>query len=370
MEYGLLLYAVALSKVFAYKCIEGRRLVEVAGGVAEPFRTGRDTLEEMLGGNREAAAQIRDPSILEWAEAELEWCNEYGIRALYIEEEEYPSRLRECCDAPLILYCKGGVSLNPERALAVVGTRKATYTGRSVCTKTVSELAHLVPAPDIVSGLAFGIDATAHTAALEAGIKTIAVIPCGLDTIYPSAHRDLAVRIAREGALVTDFPRCTYPQVAHFIRRNRIIAGMADATLVAESYDKGGSLITASLANCYDREVFAVPGRVTDQSFAGCNSLIAGNQAHLVTGAAEIAKAMGWERRRRKGGVGQGLLPFPEDDDRGRILALLQRESPLDFERILESTGLAFKDLTALLLELELNGSVICIQGRKYALAL
>ena len=145
---------------------------------------------------------------------------------------------------------------------------------------------------------------------------------------------------------------------------------MSDATLVAESYDKGGSLITASLANCYDREVFAVPGRVTDQSFAGCNSLIAGNQAHLVTGATEIAKAMGWERRRRKGGVGQGLLPFPEDDDRGRILALLHRESPLDFERILESTGLAFKDLTALLLELELNGSVICIQGRKYALAL
>ena len=367
MEYGLLLCAVALSKVFAYKCIEGRKLTETAGGPVAPFRMATEELARLLGGNREIARQIKEPSLLEWAGDELEWCGEYGIRALYIDDPEYPSRLRECCDAPLVLYCKGGISLNPERALAVVGTRKASYTGKSACIRAVRDLSHLAPAPVIVSGLAFGIDATAHQAALDSGLKTIAVIPCGLDTIYPSSHRDLAVRIVRDGALVTDFPRCTYPQVAHFIRRNRIIAGMADATLVAESYDKGGSLITASLANCYDREVMAFPGRVSDQSFAGCNSLIAANQARLVTGGSGIAAAMGWEMEKRGSRTSGGTLPFPEEDDRGKILALLRRESPLDFERIMEITGLPFKTLTTILLELELNGSIVSVQGRKYA---
>ena len=359
--------AVALSKVFAYKCIEGRKLTEIAGGPDVPFRMETEKLTRLLGGNLKIARQLKEPSLLEWAEAELEWCGEYGIRALYIDDEEYPARLRECCDAPLVLYCKGGISLNPERTLAVVGTRKASYTGRSACISAVRDISSLTPPPVIVSGLAFGIDATAHQAALDSGIKTIAVIPSGLDTIYPSSHRDLAVRIAREGALVTDFPRCTYPQAAHFIRRNRIIAGMSDATLVAESYEKGGSLITASLANCYDREVMAFPGRVSDRSFAGCNSLIAANQARLVTDAAGIASAMGWETIKRGAGISGCSLPFPEDDDRGKILALLRCESPLDFERIMEITGLPFKILTALLLELEINGSIVTVQGRKYA---
>ena len=177
MEYGLLLCAVALSKVFAYKCIEGRKLTEIAGGPDVPFRMETEKLTRLLGGNLKIARQLKEPSLLEWAEAELEWCGEYGIRALYIDDEEYPARLRECCDAPLVLYCKGGISLNPERTLAVVGTRKASYTGRSACISAVRDISSLIPPPVIVSGLAFGIDATAHQAALDSGIKTIAVIP-------------------------------------------------------------------------------------------------------------------------------------------------------------------------------------------------
>ncbi len=361
--------AVALSKVFAYRCIDGRKLVEAAGGPQEPFRMGAEKLTALLGGNEGKAGEILDPAARRWAEEELKWCEEYGIRVLYLDDPEYPHRLRECCDAPLILYCKGGVSLNPERALAVVGTRKATWSGRTACTRTVTDLAALDPAPTIVSGLAFGIDATAHNAALEAGIPTVAVIPCGLDTIYPAAHRDLAARIVREGAVVTDFPRRTSPQVTQFIRRNRIIAGMADATLLAESYAKGGGLITTSLANAYDREVFAFPGRVTDASFAGCNAQIASDQARLATGAAEIISIMGWgdaSSCRRK--VSQEL-PFPEEGDSAKILALLKEESPLDFERILELTGIPFRTLASLLVNLEINGSIVSIQGRKYALS-
>ena len=363
------MYAMALSKVFAYRCIEGRKLVEAAGGPEEPFRMGVDRLSQLLGGKREMAEEILSPATLRWAESELQWCEEYGIRALYIDEKDYPRRLRECCDAPLILYCKGGLNLNPERALAVVGTRKATWSGRTACTRTVTDLAALNPAPVIVSGLAFGIDATAHKAALEAGIPTIAVIPCGLDAIYPTAHRELAVRIVRDGAIVTDFPRRTSPQVTQFVRRNRIIAGMSDATLLAESYIKGGGLITTSLANAYDREVFAFPGRVTDASFAGCNAQIAANQAHLVTGAEEIGSIMGWSEpasgRRKK----DPELPFPEDGETGRILALLKEESPLDFEQILERTGIPFRTLSALMVNLEINGTVVSLQGRKYALS-
>lgn len=340
------MHAAALGKVFAHNCMEGRRILEKGSGAAE---------------------RHLERSILKWAEEELEWCDRNGVRAIPICSEEYPYRLRECCDAPLILYCRGGISLNPARALAVVGTRKSTWSGRNACQQVVGELSRLTPPPVIVSGLAFGIDATAHNAALEAGIPTIAVSPCGLDSIYPAAHRDLAGRIIAAGAIVTDFPRQTPPQVANFLRRNRIIAGMADATLLAESYAKGGGLITTSLANSYDREVFAFPGRVSDASFAGCNAIIASNQAHLATGARDIAPLMGWELpsggRRGK----HGVLPFPEEGERGRIMALLKRDSPLDFEQILERSGLPFSTLSTLLVELELNGSIVTLQGRRYA---
>lgn len=358
--------AVALSKVFAYRCIEGKRVVEVTGSPEEPFRMGMAKLSALLGESR-TAEEILSKETLDWAEEELEWCSENGVRALWIGEDDYPRRLRECCDAPLILYCRGGISLNPERALAIVGTRKATWNGRSACTRTVRELARLAPPPVIVSGLAFGIDAAAHTAALEAGIPTVAVVPSGLDTVYPSSHRELASRIAQNGALVTDFPRGTAPQVSHFIRRNRIIAGMADATLLGESYIKGGGLITTSLANSYDREVFAFPGRLTDASFAGCNNLIATNQARLVTGAAEIAETMGWSYPKPRGKANGSALPFPASGEGSRILALLKEEAPLDFERILELTGLPFGTLATLLAEMEINGEVISLQGRKYA---
>ena len=368
MEYGFLLCAVALSKVFAYKCMEGRQLITAAGDPQEIFRMAPKELSGMVGGRQEIISAIRDHGILKWAEAELEWCEQYGIRALYIEDPGYPRRLAECCDAPLILFCKGGIDLNPERALAVVGTRKATWAGRTACIRTVKGLSCIQPRPAIISGLAYGIDAAAHTAALEAGMPTIAVIPCGLDTIYPTRHRDLAARIATTGAVVTDFPRGSAPQTAHFIRRNRIIAGMADATLLAESFAKGGGLITTSLANSYDREVFACPGRVTDESFEGCNRLIFNTQARLVINADDLSSSMGWgaadrlpEKKR------DATLPFLEDETRGMILKCLERESPMDFERIMELTGMDFRTLSALLMVLEINGSIVSLQGRKYA---
>ena len=368
MEFEFLTRAIALAKVFAYKCAEGRKLIELAGGPEVIFSTGRKGLKEMMPRGDELIDRILDPGTLTWAQQELDWNIRFGIRPLYYEDPDYPARLRECYDAPIVLFCKGGADLNPPRTLAVVGTRRATFQGKSACANIVRELAGLEKPPVIVSGLAFGIDATAHRTALECGMKTIAVLPTGLDGIYPPQHRDLALQIMENGALVTDFPRSSYPQVAHFIRRNRIIAGMSDATLLAESFAKGGGLITTGLANSYDREVFAVPGRPCDASFEGCNNLIAGNVAHLATDSERISSVMGWSDRIKRGAREDPTLAFPEGSDRRVVLDLLKTNSPMDFEEILSLSGIPFNELTPLLLEMELEGRIIMVQGRRYAL--
>lgn len=367
MEYGFSVCAVALSRIFAYRCAEGRKLMELSGGPEELFMMGERKLKEIIRDGR-VIGQILDPDSRRWAEEEIGWCRQYGIDILYHEDPRYPQRLNECCDAPIVLYSKGCINLNPRRSLAVVGTRRATFYGKSSATAIVRGLAGLTDPPVIISGLAYGIDAAAHTAALENGIGTVAVIPCGMDRIYPPQHRDLAARIIDHGALVTDFPRCSYPQVAHFIRRNRIIAGMSDATLLAESFAKGGGLITTSLANAYDREVFAIPGRNSDSASEGCNKLIESNLAHMASGADSISTLMGWkdERDRKKDPVLP--LEYAEDGDRAKIVKLLMEEAPLDFEVILERTGLDFADLTQLLLGMEIEGLVVSIQGHKYGL--
>lgn len=370
MEYGFLVRAVALGKVFAYRCAEGRKIIELAGGPEEVFALGREGLKQLIPYGGETVDRIMDPSLLEWAEAEVEWIEKYDIKALYYEDEAYPARLKQCYDAPVVLFYKGCAGLNPERALAVVGTRRSTYQGRSACGEIVRAMSGLAKPPVIVSGLAFGIDATAHKTALEAGLQTIAVIPTGLDCIYPAQHRDLALQIIGQGALVTDFPRTTYAQKAHFIRRNRIIAGMSDATLLAESFAKGGGLITTGLANSYDREVFAIPGRVTDRSFEGCNDLIKKNLAHLTTGASDILSLMGWEDTLKPAAHREHdpELEFPESGDRRKVVDILQEDSPRDFEEILSLSGIPFNELTPLLLEMELEGRIITVQGRRYAL--
>lgn len=368
MEYEFSVYAVALAKVFAYKCAEGRRIVEMAGGPKEVFSMKHSHLEGLIPYSRDLIDQILDPKTLAWAEDEVEWNLKYGIRPLYYEDQGYPSRLRECYDSPLVLFSKGLDCLNPKRALAVVGTRRASYYGKSQCTDIIRSLSSLPEPPLIVSGLAFGIDAAAHLSALEAGLQTIAVIPTGLDSVYPPQHRDLALRIIGQGAMVTDFPRSSYPQVAHFIRRNRIIAGMADATLLAESFTKGGGLITTELANSYDREVFAIPGRLSDASSEGCNALIEKNLAHMARGASSICRMMGWSAPRTPARRKYPELAFPEGSDSRLVMDILREESPRDFEEIMTISGLPFNSLSSLLVEMEMNGLIISTQGRKYAL--
>ena len=365
MEFDELVGLCAISKVFAYKCAVGRQLMEAFGGASGVFRAPRTALREALHHADDYVDVLCDPELLEWARTEVEWATAHGVELLPLGSSRYPFRLAQCDDAPLLLYYKGNVDLNAPHILAVVGTRKATWYGRTMCRKVVERLADLPVRPLIVSGLALGIDGTAHLAALEAGLQTVGVMPTGLDDIYPRQHRELAARIIEHGALVTDFARLTAPAALTFIRRNRLIAGMADATLLAESFRKGGGLITVSLAESYGREVFAVPGRLTDPSFAGCHDVIRRNVAQIVTDADSIPLAMGWlpvKKGRRTSTV------RPEDSALERtLLALLGERGSLTADELAGLTGQDASAVSVALFELEVEGRVAAEFGNKYA---
>ena len=368
MESDLVVYHCALSKVFAYKCAVGRRLAEAFGGVAGVFGARRDELAAVLRGGDAFVSQLLDPALLEWARREVDWAWSHGVRLLAFGRPDYPRRLAECDDAPLMLYYRGTADLDAARVLAVVGTRKATWQGREGCRRLIEALRDLDPKPLIVSGLALGIDGCAHVTALENGLDTAGVLPCGLDQIYPHQHRDLAVRMLEHGALVTDFSRGTAPVAFTFLRRNRIIAGLADAVVLAESYRKGGGLITVSLANSYNRETFAVPGRISDASFACCNQLLARQEAAAVTDEETIPTALGWAPILRP--AGRKPLYRPDDPPRRReVIRILQERAPLTADELAVLMQIEAREATVLLLELEMDGRVVA-DGSKFFLTL
>jgi len=366
MDYDFLVCLCALNKIFSFKCAVGSMLLANFKDVTEIFRLGRSQLTEIFGPGSEFIEAILDSRVLDWAQAEVDWASSAGIELLPMSDSRYPKRLKECDDAPLMLYCKGDCDLNPKRVMAVVGTRRASFYGRDCCHRIVERMGSCLDKPLIVSGLALGIDGVAHLTALDNKLPTVAVLPCGLDDIYPPRHRELAERIMENGALVTDFSSGSTPMKQQFVRRNRIIAGMADAVLVCESFIPGGSLITARLAASYSRELFAVPGRMNDLSFAGCNKLIADQLASIVNDVSSVAVAMDWVDKppgrseptlfdRKPSGLGK------------RVLSLIGGKSALCMDELLEETGASHRELAVALLELEMDGR-ISMEGGKYVI--
>ena len=275
-------YQIALTMAPAIGPITAGKLIKEAGSAKGVFQLTRASLENIPGIGPQLSASLRAPSLLEKAARELEFIQKYQIAPLFLHDLEYPKRLKECEDAPILIYVRGNTEMDASRILSVVGTRRASSYGKERCRSIVLELSERIEDLVIVSGLAFGIDIIAHRAALEAGIPTLAVLGHGLHTLYPHAHRETAKRITSQGALMTDFPSGMGPERNNFLRRNRIIAGMADATLVVESAASGGALITAAMASSYQRDVLAVPGRTTDDRSRGCNRLIKENVAAMV----------------------------------------------------------------------------------------
>ena len=305
----------------------------------------------------------------ERAKVELEFCKQKNIQVLIFSDDGYPARLRECEDAPLVLFYRGVANLNEKRIISVVGTRKISERGKSICQNFCKELATLIPDCVVVSGLAYGVDIHAHRASLEANLPTVGILAHGLDMIYPSLHRDTARKMLAQGGLLTEYFSGTKPDKGNFVRRNRIVAGMAEATVVVESADRGGALITANIARDYDREVFAFPGRINDPYSAGCNKLIADQKAALITCAKDMTMALNWPDT-SSAQQPRELSLFPEfTDEEARVcLALKGNMEGIHINKLVVDLNIPVGQLTALLFELEMKEVVKALAGGRYKL--
>ena len=306
------------------------------------------------------------------AEAELEFCQKHGIQPLPMNDEHYPARLRECNDAPLMLFYRGNADLNQQRVINIVGTRHCTAYGKDVISRFVRDLKSLCPQLLIVSGLAYGVDINAHRAALENGYETVGVLAHGLDQIYPPRHRETAVKMISQGGLLTEFFTQTNADKVNFVRRNRIVAGMSDACILVESAARGGGLITARLSRDYNRDVFAFPGRVGDEYSEGCNNLIRNNGAALITSAQDFVEAMGWItdaqlNEARQKGIERQLFPSLSPEEM-QIVGALQKQNDQQINMLSVTSNLPVARLTAILFEMELKGVVKVLAGGTYHL--
>jgi len=343
-------------------------LWEFYSSAAELLAASRDDLTGRARLAPRVADKIVSCSTYEAADRQMEFIERWGIRAIPFSSDDYPALLRNTPDAPSLLYVKGDFdfSAHGDRHVAIVGTRRMSAAGEAVTRKTVGELAALSDKTVIISGLAYGIDGVAHRAALENGLRTVAVVAHGLDTIYPAQHRDLARRIIESGgAVVTEYPSGTAPLPPNFIARNRIVAGMSEALFVAETPSKGGSLITADIADSYHREVFAAPGRATDPSFEGCISLIRSDKANICTCGDDIATVMGWHDDRIAPTAKE--LPFlsltPQEQ---ALYDAFDSGEEIDKESLVERSGLSVAEASKALTMMQLHGIIKAVKGMMY----
>lgn len=306
------------------------------------------------------------------AEVELEYDLRYGIQPIPMNDDRYPQRLKECDDAPLMLFYKGNANLNQQRVINIVGTRHCTPYGEDLIRRFIADLKQLSPRVLIVSGLAYGVDINAHRQALAHGYETVGVLAHGLDDLYPSRHRDTAIQMIEHGGLLTEFLTQTNADKINFVRRNRIVAGMSDACILIESAAKGGGLITTEISQAYGREVFAFPGRVGDAYSEGCNNLIRSNGAGLITSAADFVKDMGWQddatlMRAKQQGIERSLFPELSAEEQA-IVNVLSRNNDLQINIISVQSGIEIGKLTSLLFQLEIKGILKTLAGGMYHL--
>lgn len=360
---------LALTKVHGLKVATLSQMLSVVGSASELFANLHDIHNIFPGINPTIVASLSSKTIFDDARREMEFISSKGIKIHCIGDDSYPYRLRECCDAPLVVYTLGNMDLNPRHVVSVVGTRHATEYGKDICTAFVTDLARCLPDTLVVSGLAYGIDVCAHRAAVASGLPTVGVLAHGLDRIYPNAHRNIAKEMLANGGLLTEFMSGTDSLPAYFVQRNRIVAGMADATIVVESAASGGSLITASLAQGYGRDCFAFPGRVNDKYSIGCNELVGKNRAALVTSAQDFIDAMNWTPIRRKNRQAEPEL-FPQlSDEENKIVEILKNNNDgLQVNQMVIELNIPVNRLMPLLFQLEMKNIVRSVAGGLYRL--
>jgi len=361
-------HTIALTLVPGVGPVLARNLVQYCGSPEIVFRTSKRKLMLVPGVGAAVADALHDKSVFLRVDTELTFMDKNKIHCLTWLDPAYPNRLLHCVDAPAVLFTKGNADLNAERMLAVVGTRKPSNYGKKVCENLVEKLRET--GVTIVSGLAYGIDITAHKTAMQVGLPTIAVLAHGLDRIYPYAHKQIAIEMLEQGAWVTEFMSETQPDKQNFPRRNRIVAGMIDGLVVVETGVKGGAVITALLADDYNRDVMALPGEVTHQYARGCHKLIKTNKAALIEDAGDVLDIMGWNpAKSRQRSVSQTSL-FPAlGPEESTVYAVLRDHAVVYIDTLQEECKLTPGTLAGILLNLEFQGLIQSLPGKCYALA-
>ncbi|MFA5046765.1 MAG: DNA-processing protein DprA [Paludibacter sp.] len=345
-----------------------KNLIAYVGSVEGVFSEKQSSLAKIPGIGEILSREIVAQNVLPRAEKEIEFIQKNKIKTYYYTDREYPFRLKECFDSPLLIYSKGNCDLNNGKFVGIVGTRNATETGKENCKKLISELAAFQQNTIIVSGLAYGVDICAHKAALDAGLPTIGVLGHGLDRIYPAVNRPTAAKMISDGALVTEYLSQTNPDRPNFVQRNRIIAGLCDAIVVVESAVRGGALITAEIANDYNRDVFAFPGRVNDEWSAGCNALIKNNKASLIESANDLCRFMNWENKDTIGtqSVQTAIFLDLSDEEQEIVSTLRQYSEGMQMNELAVMLAKPASKISSMLLEMEFKGVVKCLPGSVY----
>lgn len=360
-----LLYQIALTQIPMVGAITARNLVSYCGSPAGVFTAKKKDLLRIPGIGERIATSILESDVLKAAEKELHFVEKNQIQVYFYLDAAYPEKLKPYADSPIVLYCKGNADLNSLRVVGIVGTRQPTPQGVAFCEELVEGLKPYNVL--ILSGLAYGIDIASHRKSLELGMPTIATLGHGFQTIYPPQHRSIAERMCENGGLLTEFPSNTKPDREHFPMRNRIIAGLCDALVVIETGVRGGSMITAHMANEYNKDVFAVPGRVQDKHSQGCNHLIKTHKAALLESAADLAYVMRWEAQQAPKLIQHQLFVELTQEEK-IVVNLLHQFSELHVDKLLYELQLTGSEMAALLLELEFKGMIKSLPGKRYAL--
>lgn len=366
-------YNIAITLLPGIGDINAKKLIAYSGGVEAVFKENLNTLAKIPGISENLAKKIflsfKSSDLWKRVEEEMIFCESYGINVYSFLDNSYPYRLKHCEDGPVTLYALGNIPFNSPFVLSIVGTRSATHYGRDFCNQLIHDLKEYNLNVLIVSGLAFGIDVYAHKAALEEGLPTVGVVAHGLDKLYPPEHRKYAKQMIENGGIVTDFISKTTPDKGNFVKRNRIIAGMSDATLVVESKRDGGAMITAEIAFSYNRDVLALPGRISDKYSEGTNFLIKSNKAALIENAEDLCKVLGWSFQ-KKGEQSIVPLVFDLNEDEKKIIDILKEKGDTTLDILALSSETPVSKVSVTLLNLEFNGIVKSLPGKVYSLAI
>ena len=358
-----LFYLLALLKVDGVGDIMAKKLLTHFGNAEAIFKAKTNLIAAIDGVGSVLLKNLKDNSVFEKANQELEFIKSNNIKASFFQEENYPDRLKHCIDSPVLIFSAGNINLKNKKIISIVGTRQVTSYGMEFCRKLIEDLAPLDPV--IVSGFAYGVDIVAHQLAMEHNLQTIGVLAHGLNQIYPKTHKKYVVKMEENGGFMTEFWSSSNPDKENFVRRNRIVAGMTEATIVIESADKGGSLITANIANDYNRDVFAVPGRVTDKYSQGCNDLIKTQKANVLTSAADLVYILNWDIENKPKTIQKQLFVELEPDEQ-KIYDFLLKNGKELLDIIALQCDYPIYRISGILLNMELKGVIRPLPGKLF----